>query len=364
MNNQSIFSALPSHAMPISGVIDAIGSTLGRKTGSSPAQPAPTNAARVNPWTSVGRGFVPTSNADEALERSGLNWAVEKIGLRTSDLAPVPDQFAIRRSDTSQVLGIIGPEYVPLQNAAAFGFFRDLAGCGPISFESAGEFDGGRIVWVQARLPDLQIRLGDDISETMLFISTGHIGNKPLVVAPTTFRIACKNSLRLAEAEHAAERRREPRLEVGWTVRHTRGMSHALADIQTAYARTRRSHAVTVQAFEYLASKPMTDRLATAFFTKVFDGVGLDESERAQTIAKNRRERLAAILAGPTSQVAGTRGTCFALLNAATEFIEHDRTTRTDDGNADAARLLSATFGSGAMLKEKAWSTIMALVHA
>lgn len=372
MHTQSLFAETLPQPIPIARVIADSGHMLGRKPTSPepapaprPKPPEPTPVVRSNPWTRVGRGFEPTSDADEALHRSGLNWAVEKVGLRTDDLAPVPGQFAIRRSDTGRVLGIVSEEYNSLQNEAAFAFFRSLAGCGPISFESAGSFDHGAIVFVQARLPDLQIRLGDDISETMLFISNGHIGNKALVVAPTTFRIACKNSLRMAEAEHGAERRREPRLEAGWTVRHTRGMTDALADIHTAYARTRRSHAVTVQAFEYLVSKPITERLKDTFFAGVFETAGPDESERAKTIAQNRRSQLEAILAGPTSQIRGTRGTAFALFNAVTEHIEHDRSTRTEGGGDEhEARLVSATFGSGAALKQVAWSAVMELTGA
>ena len=285
--------------------------------------------------------------------------------MRTDDLAPIPGQFAIRRTDTGRVLGVVGPDYVPLQNEAAFDFFNELGKGGQIRFETAGSFAQGAITWVQARLPDLQIRIGDDVSETMLFVSNGHIGNKALTIAPTTYRIACRNTLRMAEAKHADERRQKPSLEVGWTVRHTKGMAAAMGDIREAYAQTRRSHAVTVQAFEYLARTPLTEDLADDFFERVFPLSGPDESDRALSIAKKRRERLDAILAGPTSNVRGTRGSAFALLNAATEWVDHDRTTRTSDGgDADESRLASATFGSGAALKENAWATILELTHA
>lgn len=354
---------IPPHPVtPIAAIVEQAAPGL-LKRPSAPATDAPIQ--RLNPWARVGRAFEPTADAREAFIRSGLNWGVEKVGLRTDDLAPVPGAYAIRRTDTGRVLGTVGADYVTLSNEAAFGFFRDLGGDGRISFETAGSFDHGSIVWVQARLPDLQIRIGDDISETMLFISNGHIGNKTLTVAPTSFRICCKNSLRMAESEHAADRRQRPGLEVGWTVRHTRGMTSALGDIQEAYARTRRSHAVTVQAFEHLASKSITKRLKDTFLNRIFPATGPDESERASTIAQNRRERLEAILAGSTSQVRGTKDSAFALLNAATEYIDFFRTTRvSEDGNELEARLASATFGSGAGLKETAWVTILDLTKA
>ena len=322
--------------------------------------------ARANPWTRVGRSFTPTSDADEALARSGLDWSVAKTGLRTEDLTPVQDHRAMVRTDTGAVLGIVGADYEPLQNAEAFSFFRDLAAGGQISFETAGDFDKGRIVWVQARLPDLDLRIGDDESHSYLFISTGHTGNKTLMIAPTTVRIVCRNTLRMAEYRSLTAQRSGKSLEAGFTVRHTRGIRDALADIQDAYAQSRRSHTATMEAYRFLAGKPMSEKLKKTFFQQVFEAKSApDESDRAASIRAARKERLDAILASPTSNVRGTAGSAFALAQAAVEYIDHDRTTRTSEGeDPTASRLLSATFGSGAGLKERAWSTIMDLVGA
>lgn len=319
---------------------------------------------RSNPWEQVGRRFAPTSNTQDALMASGLNWQVEKIGLRTDDLAPVPDNMAIRRSDTGRVLGIVGADYEPLQNHEAFSFFQDVAGNGRLSFETAGCFNHGAITWVQAKLPDHDIRIGDDVSECFLFISNGHIGNKTLTIAPTTVRIICKNTLRMAEAQQRHGRTLRPGLTNGFTVKHTKNMRDALNEIRDAYAQTLKSHAVTKEAYRFLAGKQMRTRLKDAFFDVVFAS-GPDESERAAAIAKARRDRLEAILATPTSQVKGTRNTAFSLFQAAVEYIDHERSTRTSDGeDAASARLHSATFGSGAALKSRAWDAILDLTHA
>lgn len=321
---------------------------------------------RTNPWQRMGRSFTPTCDAIEALHRSGLNWTVEKMGLRTHDLSPVADHVAIRRSDTGRVLGIVGSDYQPLQNAEAFEFFRDLAGESQIRFETAGSFDQGGITWVQAKLPELSIRLGDDVNDSYLFISNGHTGNKTLTVAPTTLRIICRNTLRMAEAQNADARKRRHSLEDGFTVRHTKGMKEALADIRDAYAKTLRSHGATLQAYQHLASKRMTTKLTENFLSRVFEaGVGPDESDRAKTIRENRRERIEAILESPTSKVRGTAGSAFTLFQSAVEFVDHDRVTRTADGeNATEKRLFSATFGSGSDLKAAAFEAILELTRA
>lgn len=322
-------------------------------------------AVRANPWRRFSVAFPPTSDATEALRRSGLDWQVDKVGLRTDDLQPVPDAFAIRRADTQRVLGVVGADFTPLQNAEAFAFFRQLAGNGRLTFETAGAFRQGAITWVQARLPDLDIRLGDDEAKAYLLISNGHTGNRMLTVAPTTIRVICENSLAMAQQQTAEQRRHRPGLATGFQVRHTAGMRVALDDIAQAYAQTRTAHAVTREAWEFLARKPLTTRMTRLFFNRVWGAAGPDEADRAAALRKAREARLEAILASPTSQVRGTKDTAFSLLQAAVEHIDHERLTRTVDGvDPQEQRLISATFGSGAALKETAWTAMLDLVAA
>lgn len=322
-------------------------------------------AVRPNPWHVIGKRFERTSDPTHARARSGLDWTVTKTGLRTDDLQPVPDHFAIRRDDTHRVLGVVGRDYLPLQNDKIFEFFADLAGERRMEFETAGTFQQGRIVWVQAHLPDLDIRLGEDQSKTYLLIANGHVGNRPLSIIPTTIRVVCRNTLAMAGHEADLRRRLGMGLSAGFKVRHTSGMLAALADIRDAYAETLRSHKVTVAAWQHLASVPLTSGLQQQFLNQTFPRVGPDEGERARAMRREREAKIQQVLASPTSQVPGTRDTAFSLLQAVVEYLDHDRPTRTEaDQGEQEQRLLSATFGNGATVKARAWSTILALTHA
>ena len=325
---------------------------------------------RTSPWRTIGKTLLQNATSDpaQAIVQAGLNWSVERVDLRCADtLDPVPDFAAIRRSDTSALLGVVDPDYTPLQNSQMFGFFTDLANAGPdgkevpFPIETAGSFQGGKTVWALAHLPDLGIRLGDDEAKTYLLISNGHTGNKLLTVAPTTIRVICQNTLTMAEAQ-AKENRRRPGLSGGFTVRHTPGMLEAIDEIREAYVATLANHKATKGAWKHLAGVPLTKSLEDRFKTTVFGKAGPDESDRAQTIRKNRDERLAAILASPTSQVRGTKDTAFSLLHAVVEWVDHDRSTRAGEGgNATEQRLASSTYGSGADLKARAWDAILEL---
>ena len=327
-------------------------------------------APRMNPWQRNGRTMLAeaTTNPDAAIRQAGLDWTVERVDLRCADtLDPVPEFSAIRRSDTNGLLGVVGKDYSPFQNAAMFDVFKDLAavdrgdGGLPFTIETAGAFSGGKVVWALAHLPDLGIRIGDDESRTFLLVSNGHTGNRTLIIAPTTIRVICQNTLRLAESQ-ARENRKHPGLAGGFTLRHTPGIHEAVNEAKAAFAATIQAHAATKAAWNRLADVPLTSKLEAEFMAQVFGRPGPDEADRAKALRKGREDRIAAILASPTSQVRGTKDTAFSLLQAVVEYADHDRTTRTSEGgDADESRLFSSTFGSGAELKAKAWDAALEL---
>ncbi len=325
---------------------------------------------RQNPWQSHGHAMTgaASTDVDAAIRSAGLDWEVRKVDLRCADtLDAVPDFSAIRRGDTGAILGVVGPDYEPYQNRSMFDVFTDLArvsrddGGLPFTIETAGAFQGGKVVWALAHLPDLGIRIGDDESKTYLLVSNGHTGNRRLIIAPTTIRVVCQNTLRMAEAQ-ARENRRHPGLAGGFTLKHVSGIHEAVNEAKAAFAATIAAHRVTKAAWNRLADVPLTAKLEAALMTQVFGTPGPDETDRAKAIRVSRQNRLAAIAAGPTSQVRGTKDTLFSALAAIVEFVDHDRVSRrADGGDTGESRLFSATFGSGAEVKERAWNAALAL---
>ena len=375
-----ILPPLPSSA-PISAVVEQVASTIIKSPSHHPAIRQPSRAPqttrlglpppRMNPWQRAGRTMLAEActNPDVAIRQAGLDWTVERVDLRCADtLDPLPKDFAaIRRSDTNAVLACVGGSFEPFQNMAMFDVFADLARVGredgglPFSIETAGAFQGGKVVWALALLPTLGIRLGDDESKTYLLVSNGHTGNRTLIIAPTSIRPVCMNSLRLAEAQ-ARENRKRPGLAGGFTLKHTPGIHEAVADAKAAFAETIASHAATTAAWKHLASKPLTSRLEAEVMAQVYGRPGPEETDRAKAIRKGREDRIAAILASPTSQVKGTKDSMLSLLFALGEHTDHDRQTRVGEGgDADEARLFSATWGSGDDVKARAWEAALEL---
>jgi len=374
-----LFSDILPAPTPISRVVDQVAATITKVPSHHPDERMPSRAPsisrlglpppRQNPWARSGRTLLNTAMTDpaEAMRQAGLDWEVSRVDLRTADsLDPVPDFSAIRRSDTGRILGVVGRDYVPYSNQAMFDVFTDLAkvskddGGLKFTIETAGCFQGGKVVWALAHFPDLGIRIGDDESQTCLLVSSGHTGNRPLLLGPTTKRPVCMNTLRLAESQIRSNRKLG--LAPGFTYKHLAGIHSNVNEAKEALATMVRSHATTKAAWNRLADIPLNRKLEAEYMAMVFGTPGPDEADRARALRKTREERLQAILSSPTSQLKGTKDTLLSALFGIGEWSDHDRSTRTaDGGDADESRLFSATFGSGAELKERAWTAALEL---
>jgi phage/plasmid-like protein (TIGR03299 family) len=328
---------------------------------------------RSNPWRMHGTTLMAeaTTNPVAAMRAAGLDFAVERVELRTADtFDPVPDVRAIRRTDTHAILSVVGREYIPLQNNSMFDVIRDLGRSGPgggavpYSIETAGSLQGGAVVWALAHLPDLDFQIGDDAAKTYLLISNAHDASKALQLGGTTYRPICANTLRLAESQMRSNRKRH-HLSGGAQIRHTPGMHAALQRMQEVYAAIIRNQVLTREGWQFLASRPLTERLKLDFLASVFGRPGTDESDRARAIREARESRIEAILASPTSQVTGTKDTALSMLHSVVEWVEHDRSSKgSKSASVDENRLYSSSFASGSVLKAKAWASILELAKA
>ena len=105
-----------------------------------------------------------------------------------------------------------------------------------------------------------------------------------------------------------------------------------------------------------LANRPVSGMEATQFFSDVLDEQVLD-LEGGPTSKAMQQVTALYSGAGMGSLLPGARGTAWGLLNAVTEFVDHQRRARSQD-----YRLDSAWFGQGAQLKAKALDTALKLV--
>lgn len=168
-------------------------------------------------WHGLGTIIEDYPTSAEAIKHAGLNYTVEKRPLFTLDNGylnkddeiehseiEVPDFYATIRTDTQEVLGVVGKDYHIIQNVDAFSFFDSIVGGKEgILYETAGALGKGERIFITAKLPEY-IKVGRaDLIEQFLFLTTSHDGYGSITASFTPIRICCQNTLNAALGNRA-----------------------------------------------------------------------------------------------------------------------------------------------------------------
>lgn len=151
---------------------------------------------REKPWHGLGTEIREAPASADALIAAGLDWTVEQQDVYSEDGTLIPGYKVNTRSADQAALGIVSDRYKVVQNKDAFQFTDDLLGEG-VTYETAGSLQGGRKVWMLARMPQRYIIAGDEITPYMVVMNS-HDGSSGIKVAMTPIRVVCQNTLNLA----------------------------------------------------------------------------------------------------------------------------------------------------------------------
>ena len=164
---------------------------------------------REKPWHGLGTLVAEAPASADALICAGLDWRVEQKDVYTGDGSLIPGYKVNLRSSDNAALGIVSDRYKVVQNEDAFQFTDDLLGEG-VTYETAGALQGGKKVWILAKMPQRYFIAGDEITP-YLVVMNAHDGSSGIKVAMTPIRVVCQNTLNLALS-------RAKRI---WTTKHT-----------------------------------------------------------------------------------------------------------------------------------------------
>ena len=154
--------------------------------------------SRKNYFDDAGNCIVGAVNSEQAIKLGGLNYEVEKREIYTSDGILVPNKFATIRTDTNQVLGVVGKNYNIVQNSEGFAFVDELVQEGA-EYECAGTYNNGAGAWMCAKTESVKI-LDDDFDPYILFTNSFD-GSGTIKAMFTPVRVFCSNCFVRAEKQ-------------------------------------------------------------------------------------------------------------------------------------------------------------------
>ena len=269
---------------------------------------------REKPWHGLGTMVQEAPTSADALRLAGLDWTVEQKEIElVGGSEAIPAYKANVRSSDNKVLGIVGNRYKIVQNSEAFNFTDDLIG-GDVRYETAGSLQGGKLIWLLARLPETEI-CGDK-TETYCCFTNTHDGSGAVRVVMTPVRVVCNNTLNLALS--SAKR--------VWSTRHTGDMDAKRIEAQQTLDLAGAYMDGLAKEADRLANKTVTDERLKQIVDDLFPINETKDSERVKSNMKQLRNEYMVCYFAP--DIKQFRNTAWGAVNAMADMADHNKPLR------------------------------------
>jgi phage/plasmid-like protein (TIGR03299 family) len=294
------------------------------------------------PWHFMGN-MVPADtrfSVSEGLIAAGMNWDVytRHCGYMANGRFVVPMEpefdkdgekigeyprnvYTCRRmlvdgQEQEQELGIVGGKYNVVQNADMFKWFQPYLDKGEAYLHTAGSLNGGKWVWVLAKLNRDPVEIAkDDFIEKFLLLSSSHDGSLSVRVGFTPIRVVCANTLAAAHNDKQSKLLK---------LRHTKMVHAGLEAVHDIIDTVNADFEATAEQFKMLAKKGINQADLVKFVLRVMvedDPKKLEGkiSTKMQNIVQSICERIES----KTNSMPSIRGSWWAAYNAMTEHLSH-----------------------------------------
>ena len=264
---------------------------------------------RETPWHGLGTRVMETPSSKEALGLAGLDWKVVQEPVYTQAEELIEGYKANVRDTDRKVLGVVTNRYRIIQNEEAFGFTDALLGEG-VRYETAGSLQGGRKVWLLARLPHEYIISGERISPYLVF-SNAHDGSGAVRVALTPIRVVCNNTLNLALS--TAKR--------SWSMMHTGNVQEKLEEAKDTLFRAETYMDSLGKEFDELRKKKLTDKQVMDYIEILLPMEDNTTPQQRKNISRLREDMGRRYFDAPDLKTVGKNA--YRFINAVSDFATH-----------------------------------------
>lgn len=307
------------------------------------------------PWHGLGSELSPHQPLEVWQREAGMNWTIQESPVRfmadsignLGTIHTFPEQKVLYRSDTREALSVVSQRYQVVQPREVLEFYRDLTEVSGYELETAGVLKGGRKFWALARTGQAQALKGNDQVNGYLLLATSCDGTLATTATPTTVRVVCNNTLSIAlnGAPQAIKVPHNTRFDPQMVKRQ---LGVAVSEWDEFMYRMRQ-----------LAERKVRPQEARKFMLNVLCDLQTGEGMPDKLPNERAIQRVESLYSGRGrgSELASASGTAWGLLNAVTEYVDHERRARSTEYRMD-----SAWFGQGAGLKQKALDHALQLV--
>lgn len=306
----------------------------------------------ATPWHGLGNRLTAKQPIEVWADQAGMDWQIKESPVRfmtesAGSLGAImnfPENKVLFRSDTNAPLSVVSNRYQVVQPREILEFYRDLTEISGFELETAGILKGGRKVWALAKTNQSSTLKGNDTVNGYVLLATACDGTLATTAQFTSIRVVCNNTLAVALANNSGAVK----------------VPHSTSFDPQAVKQKLGISVTSWDSFMYrmkaLSERRVKSHESMNYFLRVFT----DTSNSASGLTNERAMKKVQALYeghGKGAELASSKGTAFGLLNAVTEFVDHEKRARSVDH-----RLESAWFGAGANLKQKALDQALLMV--
>ena len=306
----------------------------------------------LNQWLFEGKFNEEVRSAREAMEIAGLDWQVrveeiESYKTVSGKTIDVPDFLPLKHlviRDDSAVLGTVGKRYRVVQNVSAFDFFDSIVESGKATYESAGSFEGGRVVWLCAKITDDALIAGKDKIKRYILLLNSHNGRFPVSAMLIPWRVVCSNMLSFSIG--FAKRK-----GVYIKARHTEMFSNRFGAAQRIFKQALNEYLELEKVYAQMALRKMTKDELLEYANNVIE-LSKAESSLMKSMREKRRDEIVEYAySSPGCEM--FPGTLWNAYNAAVRFADILVEQRNEKTGVKSANTLF--YGGSSYLKDRAF---------
>ena len=291
------------------------------------------------PWHGLGNALTDKQPLEVWQREAGMNWEIQSspVHYLTQHSAEVyKDAKVLFRSDSHEALSVVSNRYQEVQPREILEFYRDLVDLGGFELETAGVLKGGKKLWALARTGEETLLKGGDLVKGYLLLATACDGSLATTAQFTSVRVVCNNTLALATGDNAGA------IKVPHSTKFDADKVKQQLGISSGHWKQ------FIKRIRGLADRPVHPFEARRYLVEVLGDPELSYYKQPNLKVINHVFDLY-VGSGMGANLASANDTAWGLVNAVTQYVDHERRARSSDNRLD-----SAWFGMGASIKQKA----------
>jgi phage/plasmid-like protein (TIGR03299 family) len=309
--------------------------------------------AHGKPWHSLGQDVTLGAPIEVWRVESGCNFDVleSMVMFQTATgLKNFGDRKVLYRSDTEAPLAAVSRDYQTFQVKDAFEFFRELCDKQGFTIETAGCLQGGKRIWVLAKMSEGSNVIGSDRVLPYLLLATSFDGSMATVVKFTAIRVVCHNTITMALNSGAAECRTQ-------TVSHSTKFDEKV--VKKNMGLYQDGWTTWLAQAKKMAEAPLSLPKAEELTAVIAARTIKLESRKDEQMVKDSKafRKIMGLFVGDAIGSDLAQGeTCWQWLNSVTEYVDHHK------GVAPDSRMNRAWFGDGDSMKTQAFELVEEII--